>query len=187
MTDPKTTREWREGNGDYTAIDIDTDPFTQRMSGVAAHGYVPFDVPFISKIADNLYQGGCERGLVLPTHIKHVVSLYRWERYTIEHDVLSEMYVEMYDSEDQGTEQVDLLARWINLCRETGDVLVHCQAGLNRSSLVAARALYLEWHGNEAEGADPVDGDFIVNHLRGARSPACLCNPAFEAEVRSWT
>lgn len=168
---------------DPTRIDIDTDPTAKRMRGVAYHGNTPFDVPYISEVADHLWQGGCESGLVLPTFIKHVVSLYPWERYTIGHDVQSELYVQMYDSEDQGYEQIDALARWINLCRVTGPVLVHCQAGLNRSSLVAARALYLD---GEVDGVQVIDGDWVVEHIRKRRSPACLCNPAFEAEVRSW-
>ena len=49
-------------------------------------------------------------------------------------------------------------------------VLVHCQAGLNRSSLVAARALMFE-------GRPAVDAIAVV---RKRRSPACLCNQAFE-------
>ncbi len=163
---------------DPTRIDINTDPTTKRMKGVAHHGNTPFDVPYISEIADNLWQGGCEDGLVLPRHIKHIVSLYPWEHYTIRRRMLSETYVQMFDSVDQGFEQVDALARWVNICRKTGPVLVHCQAGLNRSSLVAARALFLsgEFH----------DGDVITEYLRIKRSPAALCNPAFEDEVRSW-
>lgn len=162
---------------DPTRIDINTDPTTKRMRGTAVHGMTPFDVPYISEIAHNLWQGGCKNGLVLPDHIKHVVSLYPWESYVVQHDLDSKLSVRMYDSEDQVTNQVDVLALWINLCRDSGPVLVHCQAGLNRSSLVVARALYLD-------GGD--SGDFIVQHLRETRSPACLCNPAFEAEVQSW-
>ncbi len=59
-----------------------------------------------------------------------------------------------------------------NVCRETGPVLIHCQVGLKRSSLVAARAMVL------SEEADPA-GAIAV--LRERRSPACLCNEAFEA------
>jgi len=44
---------------DPTRIDIDLDPRVQRMQGVAYHGNTPFDVPYISKITDGLYQGGC--------------------------------------------------------------------------------------------------------------------------------
>jgi protein-tyrosine phosphatase len=169
---------------DPTRIDIDTDPTTKRMTGRARHGNTPFDVPFISQIAYNLWQGGCEAGLVLPDHIKHVVSLYPWERYTIRGVVRSELYVEMYDAEDQGVEQVDAIARWINACRDDDPVLVHCQAGLNRSSLVAARAMFLGDDGHTT-GVDRAES--IIRDLRSKRSPAGLCNPAFEAEVLSWS
>lgn len=162
---------------DPTAIEIDTDPSHARMTGIAAHGNTPFDVPYISLIADNLWQGGCTTGLVLPPYIEHVVSLYPWERYAFNHELGSELYVKMYDSSSQGYEQLDAIANWINLCRQSGPVLVHCQAGLNRSSLLAARALRL------SEGWS---GDSIVAHLRDFRSPAVLCNRAFEEKVRSW-
>jgi protein-tyrosine phosphatase len=163
---------------DHTRIDLHDNPLEERMSGVARHGMVPFDVPYISEIGPNLYQGGCRDGLTLPTFIKHVVSLYKWEAYEARHELLSSMFVTMYDAEDQGFSQVDVLANWINECRRSGAVLVHCQAGLNRSSLIAARALFL--------GGGFTTGDEIVEHLRASRSPACLCNKAFEDEVRSW-
>ena len=158
---------------------IETDPSRARMVGTTYQGNHYFDVPYVTKIGDSLWQGGCADGLILPTRIKHVVSLYPWERYTIEHNTLSEMYVRMYDSTEQGLEQIDHLANWINLCRGSGDVLVHCQAGLNRSSLVAARALFL--------AGDFESGDEIVSHLRETRSSAVLCNPAFEVAVRGWS
>jgi hypothetical protein len=59
--------------------------------------------------------------------------------------------------------------------RKTGPCLVHCQAGLNRSSLVVARVLMLE-------GAT---ADEAIGLLREKRSPACLCNPAFEEWLRA--
>lgn len=162
-------------NNDPTGIAIDFDPTLQRMKGIARHGNTPFDVPFISEIGYNLWQGGCESGLILPKFIKHVVSLYPWERYTVKHHLESFLEVRMYDSEDQAFEQVEMIASWVNKCRETGPVLVHCQAGLNRSSLVAARALMLS--GKTADEA--------ISVLRSKRSPACLCNPSFEGWLRS--
>ena len=169
---------------DPTRIDIDFDPTIQRMKGVATHGYTPFDVPYISKIGYNLWQGGCRNGLILPEFIDVVVSLYPWERYTL-HENATRIEIKMYDSVDQGFDQVDEIARQVNEFRTDGKVvLVHCQAGLNRSSLIAARALYLAGQGR-AEG-DRISGDWIIKCLRETRSPACLCNPAFEAEVRSW-
>lgn len=83
---------------DPTRIDISIDPTVRRMKGVAYHGNTSFDVPYISEIGHNLWQGGCTTGLRLPENIRHVVSLYPWERYTIKQNrnsVLSELYVEM--------------------------------------------------------------------------------------------
>ncbi len=157
-------------SGDPTRIDIEFDPLTQHMRGVSMHGHIPFDVPFMSEVASNLWLGGCQDGMILPSFIKHLVSLYPWESYTVNHDLDSTLEVTMYDSEDQAFGQVDTIAAWINECRATGPVLVHCQAGLNRSSLVAARALVLE-------GMKPADAIALI---RATRSPACLCNPAFE-------
>lgn len=160
---------------DPTAINIRFDPTIQRMKGTTVHGRMAFDVPFVSKIAHNLWQGGCEDGLILPNFIRHLVSLYPWESYKIRHDLDSVLLVRMYDSEDQTFEQIEELARWVNLCRTTGPVLVHCQAGLNRSSLVAARALML----------DGMSADDAVRIVREKRSPACLCNRAFEDYLRT--
>jgi protein-tyrosine phosphatase len=156
--------------GDPTAINIDFDPTVQRMRGVTVHGAMAFDVPYISEIAPKLWQGGCQQGLILPRSIQHLVSLYPWEGYRVAHELDSVLLVRMYDSEDQTFEQIEEIARWVNLCRTSGPVLVHCQAGLNRSSLVAARALMLE--GMTAEDA--------IRTVREKRSPACLCNRAFE-------
>lgn len=170
---------------DHTKIDLKTnvkksvDPTVVRFEGIAHHGHTPFDVPFISQIKGNLWQGGCKNGLQLPQFFKHVISLYPWEAYTIKHDLNSFLTVKMYDSLDQSTEQVDALAEWINVCIKDGPTLVHCQAGLNRSSLVAARALMLNHD-------DPMYGEEAVELLREKRSPACLCNPAFEKFILSF-
>jgi protein-tyrosine phosphatase len=155
---------------DPTKIDVDVDPTQRRMRGLALHGNTPFDVPYISEIDENLWQGGCAAGLTLPTFITNVVSLYPWESYTMHGDIASTLMVWMYDSTDQGFDGVPAIARWVNDRRELGPVLVHCQAGLNRSSLIAAYALMLE-------GVDPAAA---IDVIRARRSPACLCNPSFE-------
>jgi len=160
---------------DTSRIDIGFDPASRRMTGVTAHGHIPFDVPFISEIAPNLWQGGCENGLVLPFHIKHLLSLYPWESYTVPHRLRTRHEVRMYDSLDQSLGQVDRWARWVNARRRTGPVLVHCQAGLNRSSLIVGRALILEG----------MSGNDAVELIREKRSPACLCNPSFEVYLRN--
>lgn len=162
-------------SGDPTRINMRTDPATERMSGIAVHGRTRFDVPFISPIEGNLWQGGCRDGLVLPDFIEHVISLYPWERYALKHEVKSSLTVRMYDDAlgRQAFDQVDTIAAWVNWCVDDGPTLVHCQAGLNRSSLIAARALMLR--GRRASTA--------IAMLRDRRSPACLCNPAFEAHL----
>lgn len=154
---------------DPTRIDIATDPQKRRMTGVTAHGYIPFNVPYMSEIAPNLWQGGCAYGLVLPDHIDHLVSLYSGERYAVHHRLSTHLAVQMLDSTDEDMGLIDDIARWVNACRETGPCAIHCQAGLNRSSLVTARALMLG-------GMTAADA---VSLLREKRSPACLCNPAF--------
>lgn len=160
---------------DTSRIDIEFDPLRQRMQGTTAHGWIPFDVPFMTEIAPNLWQGGCQAGLVLPGHIKHLLSLYKWEKYTVKHRLRTGHVVTMYDSLDQATDDIDRWAKWVNARRRTGAVLVHCQAGLNRSSLVVARALMYE-------GMPAADA---IALLRAKRSPACLCNESFERYLLS--
>ena len=155
---------------DPTKIDIQFDPQRQHMVGISAHGLMHFDVPFISEILPDLWLGGCEDGLILPGFIEHLVSLYPWETYTVRHDLGSSLEVRMYDSVDQAFHQVDSIAAWVNSCREFGPTLVHCQAGLNRSSLVVGRALILS-------GMPAADAIALI---REKRSPACLSNPSFE-------
>jgi protein-tyrosine phosphatase len=145
------------------------------MEGYTAHKNLYFDVPFISHIDGNLWQGGTEDGLVLPDFIENVVTLYPWESYVMHAGVKSVRKVEMYDSTKQGFSQVDEIARWVNEKCDEGPTLVVCQAGLNRSGLVAARALMLR--GMKAQDA--------IDLLREKRSSACLCNPAFEAWLLS--
>lgn len=161
---------WTPETADLTKINITFDPRKDRMVGTTAHGNFPFDVPYISEIADNLWQGGCANGLVLPKEIVHLISLYPWETYSIISEIRSVLSVVMYDSLDQSYEQIDGIADWVNTCRSDGPTLVHCQAGLNRSSLVVARSLM--FNGMSATDA--------IALLREKRSPAVLCNTAFE-------
>jgi len=154
--------------------ELKADLTSHRIEGIARHGRRPFSVPLISHIAGTLYAGGCIDGVPLPEEIVHVVSLYPWERYA-EHDgVISSTSVRMYDAAEGPDETlVWTIAAHVNRLCSHGPTLVHCQAGLNRSGMVAALALRL--HGLGAESA--------VELLRERRSPAVLCNPAFEAFV----
>lgn len=158
---------------DPTAIPIHIDPRAQRMVGTAYHPHphgTPFDVPYVSHIVGNLWTGGCEKGLRLPANIVHVVNVAPWYQYTAKHSLHSYLQCFMHDSEEQAMHQVPALARWVRACTDDGPTLVHCQAGLNRSALVAACALVLAGH--RATDA--------IALLRHQRSDAVLCNPAFE-------
>lgn len=160
---------------DTSAIEIEFDPLRQHMRGTTYHGNHFFDLPFMSQVADNLWVGGCQNGLVLPRSISHLLSLYPWESYTVNHRLRTRHEVTMYDSLDQAMGQVDRWAKWVNARRKTGEVLVHCQAGLNRSGLVTTRALML----------GGMTADDAIALLRFKRSSASLCNPAFVEYLRS--
>ena len=159
---------------DPTGIAISFDPRDQRMRGTAVHGDTPFDVSYISEIEPNLWQGGCRDGLVLPSFITDVVSLYPWERYIVRHELRSFLEVRMYDHAAKPVKaEVEMIADWINERRASGVVLVHCQAGLNRSGLVAATALIRSGHEPKA----------AIELLKSSRSSAVLCNPTFHEWV----
>lgn len=157
---------------DPTKIDIAFDPLVERMRGLATHGNTEFDVPFMSEIAPNLWQGGCFNGLVLPDFIVAAFSLYPWEKYTVKNPDVPYVSLKMYDSLDgiENIADIESFADHINYWRETGPVLVHCQAGLNRSSLLVGMALVR---------GDGYTGQEAVDTIREKRSPACLCNNAF--------
>ena len=142
---------------------------SHRIEGIARMGNIPFSVPLLSQIDGNLWTGGCPVSAV-PTEFKYIVSLYPWGRYRRhDHQVYTE--TKLFDGEDGVDEaRVILLAEYVNLCRARGMTLVHCQAGLNRSSLVAATALILG-------GMAPAKA---IQLLREKRSVAVLCNPEFE-------
>jgi protein-tyrosine phosphatase len=158
-----------------TDVKKEKDPTLVRESGTTYHGNMSFDVPFISQIQDNLWQGGCENGLELPHFFKYVVSLYPWKQYAVKHEIDGYLTVRMFDSLDQQMAEVEAIAAIVNIWRKQGPVLVHCQAGLNRSGLVVCAALM----------QDGMTAQEAIALLRAQRSPASLCNPAFEEYLRN--
>lgn len=160
---------------DPTAFPIEVDPEQQRMRGTTRLGNKPFDVPYVSQIDGNLWQGGCAQGLWLPTQFDHLISLYPWEQYTMRRQLKSVSFHWLYDT-DEGDppEIVHAIANWVSSCIFDGPTLVHCQAGLNRSSLVAA--LVLIQRGRTVDEA--------ISLIRAKRSDACLSNEAFERWLR---
>jgi protein-tyrosine phosphatase len=155
-------------------IELGEDFSQHRITGYVPHaadrGMDPnLDVPLVSHVEGNLYQGGCMGGVRLPDGFKHVVSLYPWEQYVLPEGCERVEY-KMYDALSQGFDQVDEIAfKVVEFCGD-GPTLVHCQAGLNRSGLIAARALVIM-------GFEPVEA---INKLRAGRSRLVLCNEAFE-------
>jgi protein-tyrosine phosphatase len=133
-------------------------------------GLTRLSVPLISHVEGNLWQGGCIHGVRLTGGFRYVLSLYQDERYVLEDDC-ERVDVWMLDALDQSLDEVEELARQVVGCVERGKTLVHCQAGLNRSGLVTARALMLM--GRSAREA--------IDLLREKRCPLVLCNEAFEA------
>jgi protein-tyrosine phosphatase len=159
---------------DPTRIDMVFD--LGRIQGVARHGNTPFDCPLITHIDGNLWTGGCRDQRYLPTTIEHVISLYPWERYNFQpgHEPKSASYHWLYDSDDvEQLARVEAIVAWGVACVKDGPTLIHCQAGLNRSSMIAGRVLI-------ALGRSPEDA---VALLREKRSPAVLCNQTFLAHV----
>jgi len=156
---------------DPTRVEMAVDPRSRRMSGVAIHGDTPFDVPFVSHIEGNLWTGGCQDGLVLPPQIKHLISLYPWEKYRVAHELSSSTSVRAYDGPVNDEAMLLGLTEWAAGCVENGPTLIHCQAGLNRSGLLAALVLI-------RLGRSPQEA---IALLREKRSPAVLCNPHFES------
>ena len=130
------------------------------------------DVPLVSHVEGNLYQGGCLHGVRLPDGFKHVVSVYPWEQYALP-EGCDRIEAFMHDSLDQNpSDAIGLAEEVINLL-DDGPTLVHCQAGCNRSGLVAALVLIKLGHSPQE----------AVDLLRKSRSPLVLSNETFERFV----
>lgn len=161
------------------SLNANSDPTTHPISGFAVTAMDQgldgdFSCPLISHIEGNLWTGGCIDGVRLPDEFRYVHSLYPWEKYLLDEDT-RRVEIEMRDSLDQALDQVDQIAQEVvDTCR-LGRTLVHCQAGLNRSGLIAGRALILQ--GRSADEA--------IRLLREKRSPMVLCNKSFEDWLRA--
>lgn len=130
------------------------------------------DIPLISHITDNLYVGGHSRRADLGDFFSHVFSLYIWEPKYKTGELTKHDAIEMLDSASEDTSLVDrFIPAIVEALNEGGNVLVHCQAGINRSNLTAALVLR-EWKGLTSREA--------IDMLREKRSPLVLANRGFE-------
>lgn len=152
---------------------IEADLASQHIEGYAhaAQGRDDghFSTSLVSHIKDNLWTGGCIDGVRLPDDFLHVVSLYPWEKFELGPKTrrVEHRFHDAAEMPDLPT--VYSAAGYVLGCMREGKTLVHCQAGLNRSGLVAGLALVLD-------GMSPSEA---IALLRGKRSPAVLCNSVF--------
>lgn len=129
-------------------------------------------VPLISHIVDNLYVGGHSDRADLGDFFSHIFSLYVWGSPYVSHEDTQHHSVRMLDSATEDTSLVnEIVPQIVEALEEGGNVLVHCQAGINRSNLTAALVLR-EWKGLTSEQA--------IAMLREKRSPLVLANKGFE-------
>jgi len=152
----------------------------KRMTG-HVRGFGPtdgwMDIPLISPVDESLglYQGGCQHGVEVGDDFQTIVSLYPWERYSRADGV--DLYeIKMLDSSD-GVLEEDLFKASDAALKglRKGKVLIHCQAGLNRSGLTAAFTLMRL--GYSAQDA--------IDLLRRQRSQMVLCNQTFVAQLHA--
>jgi len=130
------------------------------------------DIPLISHITDNLYVGGHSHRADLGDFFSHVFSLYTWGSQYLTHEDTVHNSVTIHDATDADVSLVDALVdEVVEALEGGGNVLVHCQAGINRSNLVATLALR-KWKGLTSEQA--------IAMLREKRSPLVLANKGFE-------
>lgn len=156
---------------DFEKLKADTQG--QPITGYLADGrYI--DIPLISHVKDNLYVGGCIQGVDVGDFFSHVFSLYKWEQYAMSVDTKYQEWT-MYDSHNGlDIETVEEAAALVQTALDAGgNVLVHCQAGINRSNLVAATVLMNQ--GLTAQEA--------IDLLREQRSPLVLANKTFERHL----
>jgi hypothetical protein len=123
----------------------------------------------VSHIEGNLWIGACPESR-LPEFFTSVLNLYQSEPYSTHPTTV--VRTQRMDDSDQllDPEVLDDLADWVNEKRALGPTLVHCQAGLNRSALVAGLALV-------RSGVAPAEA---IALLRQKRSADVLFNNAFE-------
>ena len=136
------------------------------------------NIPLISQITEKIFVGGVHEGLELPDFIDHVVSMAPWWKYHLGPDQYRDEF-QMYDAEGDVNEEMLFAAveSAVTALDEGKTVLIHCQAGINRSNLVASFVLMKHLN---------IDAESAISMLREKRDPYILSNRDFEAYVRSY-
>lgn len=147
------------------------DPREARLVGVLESDGSPIDIPYITEILPGLYMGAVLPGARLPDEVRHVVSLHPQAGYAVGEKQQTYLQIDVPDGPLTDPQIFDAAAEWVSYIQGTDAVLVHCQAGLNRSALVMSLVL------SRNEG---MPGPDAVALIRSKRSLACLSNPEFE-------
>ena len=145
-----------------------------------------------TEILPNLWLGGTAGNDIVPevgrkvfsTSVKPitkkdfdtVVTLYAWANPC--DWLVKEIRYGYYDSPKMDTIDLDSITQLVEIAyadwKAGKKVLVRCQAGLNRSSLIMALVLMKEGY----------DSNEAISLMRDKRSPLCLFNKVFEAYIR---
>ena len=149
-----------------------------RIGGIAtACGNEPIDAPLFSEIIPGIWTGGsvAEWDMPMPTMFRHILNFYPWMEYDVPAGA-NYKELRMLDAHHIDKAFLEEAAEFIdNAATMPGDILIHCQAGINRSNLALAYWLVTRkgWVGEEA-----------IHRIRQRRCTTALCNPAFESFVR---
>ena len=139
---------------------------------ITVHGNLDFESALFTQITPGIWMGGTPSDMpdgTLPSLFRSVVNLYPEVKYTWDQSKVKMLSVVMQDALGQvDTEKLELIVGWMEEAERP--MLVHCQAGINRSGLVLGQYLInLLWTPQQA-----------IDIMRKQRSPAVLCNPTFE-------
>jgi hypothetical protein len=144
-----------------------------RIEGFARHGGKQFSVPLFSHIEGPIWMGGCPvAGTDFHHQFDYIINLYGMKYEPAQKQVV--IYRPFLDSYDSPNVDFKSLVKLICSLPNSAKVLIHCQAGLNRSGLVTALVMMQ---------ASNMSGQEAINLLREKRCAEVLCNGAFESFV----
>ena len=151
--------------------ELKADLETHHITGITNIGRNKIDCSLFTELQDNLWIGGTPAQIgILPSIFTAVLNLYPWEGYARDISV-DYKQVEMLDSHNIDMHKAEDNADWVIRKMDEGrTVLVHCQAGINRSSFIAGMALV-------KLGLTLLDA---INLMATKRTDIILSNPTFK-------
>lgn len=163
-----------------TAQDVLEEYSDIRIGGLATScGMAPIDTALFSQILDDkVWTGGsvAEWGRPMTPYFRHILNFYPWVEYDVPPGV-NYKEIRMTDGRTIDRSMLEEAAAFIdNAYSQEGPILIHCQAGINRSNFALAYWLVTRkgWSADEA-----------IEKIRQGRGPAALCNPTFVDFLRN--